>query len=386
MRWKVPAASGRPAACSHTRSSRPEATPAAHADRMLQTPPDIATRSQSAGRGVNRPAARPPPPPPWRAPAQLEPAALLRSIPGAGSFHPSGVSPSKGDRSCASPGGLPSQGRPSGAAVGFLPTTLGKCRPAHSALSPGSSLLFRSQCWRPCLWVEADAKVPHQPRPRPSSRGSPLLPGLSQGVLDRIPLAGPGASELPLGMEAARLGPGRPALCSGVDLLCDFRMSHLASLGFISSSWEVGRIESGLRMLVWGGHKCKKPSPGWEGESEPPIRLAVRTQRCSEKRRQALDPPACLAPWASGFPGKSLGPRRQIGEQSPGPTDPTHWLFYLEPLWGLGEPRNDPKSLKSAPGMQQAHSLTPELIPASLSLKLMFKSLSVSSPCFIVIV
>lgn len=82
MRWKVPAASGRPAACSHTRSSRPEATPAAHADRMLQTPPDIATRSQSAGRGVNRPAARPPLPPPWRAPAQLEPAALLRSIPG----------------------------------------------------------------------------------------------------------------------------------------------------------------------------------------------------------------------------------------------------------------------------------------------------------------
>lgn len=45
--------------------------PQLHTDMMLQTPPDIATRSQSAGRRVNRPSS-PPPPPPWPALAQLE--------------------------------------------------------------------------------------------------------------------------------------------------------------------------------------------------------------------------------------------------------------------------------------------------------------------------
>lgn len=64
MRCKVPAASGpRSLQATHAPPRRPEVTPAAHTDRMLQTPPDIATRSQSAGRSVNRPDAllhRPP--------------------------------------------------------------------------------------------------------------------------------------------------------------------------------------------------------------------------------------------------------------------------------------------------------------------------------------
>lgn len=77
MRRKVPAAS-RPHClrATHAPARRPEVTPAAHTDRMLQTPPDIATRSQSAGRSVN------PPPPPWQAPAQLERSLLPRNIPG----------------------------------------------------------------------------------------------------------------------------------------------------------------------------------------------------------------------------------------------------------------------------------------------------------------
>lgn len=70
-----------PATCLSSLFS--EGSPAAHTDRMLQKPPDIATRSQSAGRWVNH---APPThlshrhPPSWRA-------CLLWSIPRTGSFH-----------------------------------------------------------------------------------------------------------------------------------------------------------------------------------------------------------------------------------------------------------------------------------------------------------
>lgn len=110
---------------------------------------------------------------------------------GAGSFHPSGLSPSKRDRSRCLPRRPPKPGPAVGAALGSLPTTLGECRPPHSALFLGSSLLSRFK---------------QMPRCPPPCRGSPFIPGQAQSILDRMPLAGPAASELPLGMEGSRAG------------------------------------------------------------------------------------------------------------------------------------------------------------------------------------
>ena len=144
MRCKVPAASGpRGLLATHAPPRRPEVPPAAHTDRMLQTPQDIATRSQSAGRGVNLPAASSAAP--RQAPAQLE-----RALPPpehawglAASTH-QGVSSPLGTPSPASLGGFQTRelglGRV-GQLWALCPT--GREVPAFALGSLGSSFLFR---------------------------------------------------------------------------------------------------------------------------------------------------------------------------------------------------------------------------------------------------
>lgn len=268
MRCKVPAAHG-PAACEpHTLLRRPEVTPAAHADRMLQTPPDIATRSQSAGRGVNRPAAllrRPPGghQPSWTGlPPPEHPGGLAAST-HLGSASPRGTGPGPPPRP---PGGLQTRGLP-GAASGFLPTTLGKCLASHSALWE-ARFSSEANAGGPAPRLKQMPKCPtshspaHQAGGHPGSRD---LPERSWTSWTAHPWQPPRYLTCPWEWRAAGLEPGRPALGSGVDLLCDFRMSHLASLGSISSSWEVGRIESGLRMRVCGRSQVQETLTGLRG-------------------------------------------------------------------------------------------------------------------------
>lgn len=156
---------------------------------------------------------------------------------GAGSFHPSGLSPSKRDRSGASPGGLPSQGQPWGQLWALCPPPWGS-----------AGLPTRLSFWE----VRFSPGLSRCQGARPQAGDHPLFQGRPRASWTACPWQAQQHLNCPWGWKAAGLGPGKPALCSGVDLLCDFWMSHLASLGFISSSWEVGRIESGLRMLVWG--------------------------------------------------------------------------------------------------------------------------------------
>lgn len=76
-----------------------------------------------------------------------------------------------------------------------------------------------------------------------------LFQAAPRTALARTPLAAQ-VSELPLGMIGSLAGAGRPALCSGVDLLCDFWMSHLASLGITvfpptpPGKWEESKLAS----------------------------------------------------------------------------------------------------------------------------------------------
>lgn len=149
MRCKVPAASGpRSLQATHAPPRRPEVTPAAHTDRMLRTPPDIATRSQSAGRGVNCPDAlllRSPLA--GTGPAGAPPPSPGASL-GAGSFHPPGVSLStRAPVLCLLRGPPnPRAGLP-GSALSFLPTRHSAFWEAHFSstklvleiLSPGVS-------------------------------------------------------------------------------------------------------------------------------------------------------------------------------------------------------------------------------------------------------
>lgn len=120
MRCKVPAASRpRGLRATHAPPRRPEVTPAAHTDRMLQTPPDIATRSQSAGRSVNLPAAASAAPRAGTGPAGARPPSSGASLE-PGSFHSSGVSLSTRHPIPCLPRGPPNpRVGPLGSALGF---------------------------------------------------------------------------------------------------------------------------------------------------------------------------------------------------------------------------------------------------------------------------
>ena len=179
MRCKVPAASRpRGLRATHAPPRRPEVTPAAHTDRMLQTPPDIATRSQSAGRSVNLPAASSAAPRAGTGPAGARPPSS-----GApqepGSFHSPGVSLSTRHPTPCLPRGPPNpRVGPRGLALGFLPNRLGKCLPLHSAFwethcsspKPGAlEALFPGGSG--CQSVPVAA---HQPLPHSTGQGATL--------------------------------------------------------------------------------------------------------------------------------------------------------------------------------------------------------------------
>lgn len=165
MRCKVPAASRpRGLRATHAPPRRPEVTPAAHTDRMLQTPPDIATRSQSAGRSVN------PPPPPLAGtgPAGAQPPSSGASPGGLAASTQLGSASPLGTPSPASPGGLQNRGLGLwGQLRAFCPTDWGnaclgarlsgKLIPLDGSRSAGGL--------RPFLQVSADASSPPQSLP-----------------------------------------------------------------------------------------------------------------------------------------------------------------------------------------------------------------------------
>lgn len=224
MRCKVPAASRpRGLRATHAPPRRPEVTPAAHTDRMLQTPQDIATRSQSAGRSVNLPAASSAAPWAGTGPAGAQPPSSGASL-GAGSFHSSGVSLSPRHPSPASPGGLRTlELSVLGQIWAFRPTDWGSAC-LCSRLSGKLVLLLRSLgAGGPFKQMSKCPMAAHQPLPYFTGQGAIVssreLPARPWTAC--IPLATAG-SEVPLGMEISLAGPGRPAPCSGVDLLCDF--------------------------------------------------------------------------------------------------------------------------------------------------------------------
>lgn len=193
MRCKVPAASRpRGLRATHAPPRRPEVTPAAHTDRMLQTPPDIATRSQSAGRSVN------PPPPPWQARAQLErglpPPERPRGL--AASTHLGSASPlgtpspaSRGGRGFSKP-----RAEPLGSALGFLPNRLGKCLPLSSAFWEAHASSWKQKCWGAGGPSSRCEQMPACPAgcPPPPGRGPPFVPGGSQNGPGPHTLGSPG--------------------------------------------------------------------------------------------------------------------------------------------------------------------------------------------------
>lgn len=153
----------------------------------------------------------------------------------------------------------PGTGLP-GSALGVLPTRLETCLSLHSAsweahfssaklvlevLSPGVS-----RCQR----------VPTRHCPPPPSQGLSFIPGSCWHGPGPHTLGSARRLNCPEEWKAARLWRGGPALSSGVDLLCDFWMSHLASLGFAVSPWESGE-ESKVASLCWcgEGYKCREP-------------------------------------------------------------------------------------------------------------------------------
>lgn len=84
----------------------------------------------------------------------------------------------------------------------------------------------------------------HQPLPAPTEQGPPFVPGSSHSSPGLCTLGSRVVSELPFRRKAAWLEPGRPAFCSGVDLLCDFWISHVVSLNFTISLWGSGENQN----------------------------------------------------------------------------------------------------------------------------------------------
>ncbi|CAK7322109.1 hypothetical protein VULLAG_LOCUS23795 [Vulpes lagopus] len=261
MRCKVPAA-WRPG-LRHTRSAARgypscRGQDAANATRHCNTQP------------VCWPPREPSPPPAGSGPAGAPPPSRLpppRSIWG----RPLGWGPQ---------GGLPG-GR--GSAAGALPNRLGKCLPFVLGFL-GSSGLF----------AEAEALGAE---PSGVSSASVACPPAAPGRRDPL------SPELPDPPRAAALGStrclnrprGREAWGSGADLLCDFWMSHLASLGFTISLWGKRGESKPASPCWWKGQECKQPPrppppPRASGPPRPP-----ETPGDTEAGRPLTHPPTTPA-------------------------------------------------------------------------------------------
>lgn len=231
---------------SHTRSSAPargspsctHGQDAANATRHCNTQPVCWPRREPSRRLLRRP-------PAGTGPAGARPPSSGARL-GAGSFHSCGVSSPLGTPSSASPGGFQTRELSLwGQLWAFCPT--GREVLAFAS-SLGSSFLFCEaggaggpfSRWKPMPKCPLAA---HQLLPHSTGQGATLSSR-------ELPQSGPGLPTLgsPLSLncpwewKSAWLGPGRPVLCSGVDLLCDFGMSHLASLGFTKSHWGSGEV------------------------------------------------------------------------------------------------------------------------------------------------
>lgn len=279
---------------------------------MLPTPPDIATRSQSAGRRVNRPAALRRAP--WQAPAQLQ-----RRLPPP--EHPWGrrLPPIWGRPLREGPHPLPPRGAskprarpPPGSALGFPPDPLGRCPPLRSAFWEARSSGARAGGLPPGVRRgQSVLTAAHQPLPLSTKQGAAVCSReLRERPWTAQPWQLPGLS-CPLEWKAAWLGPGRPALCSGVDLLCDFWMSHWRLWASPSPSGEL-RIETGLPLLTVGKVKSARNPPRTRGrgghEASGSGRAAGRGNwSCSEKARQPPSSPTCPQTQPSGFSSRSQG-------------------------------------------------------------------------------
>lgn len=209
---------------SHTRSSAPargypscaHGQDAANATRHCNTQPVCWPQREPSRRLLRRPWA-------GTGPAGARPPSSGASL-GAGSFHSSGVSLSPRHPSPASPGGLRTlELSVLGQIWAFRPTDWGSAC-LCSRLSGKLVLLLRSLgAGGPFKQMSKCPMAAHQPLPYFTGQGATVssreLPARPWTAC--IPLATAG-SEVPLGMEISLAGPGRPAPCSGVDLLCDF--------------------------------------------------------------------------------------------------------------------------------------------------------------------
>lgn len=220
MRCKVPAAS-RPLGlrATHAPPRRPEVTPAAHTDRMLQTPPDIATRSQSAGRGVN------PPPPPGRQRPSWSAASLLPSLPGGRQLPPSWGQPLRwGPHPLPPQGASRTEGWASGVSFGLSAQQIGEV-PAFVRGFLGSS----------CLFMEAEVlgaqalplgvsrrqrvgSLPPQPVPTSTEQETACVPGSSQNSPGLHALGGARCPSCPWDWKAA--WPGPAGQHGALELIC----------------------------------------------------------------------------------------------------------------------------------------------------------------------
>lgn len=200
-----------------------EDSPAAHADRILQKPPDIATCSQSAGRWVN---CAPPHHPQPQAPAQLEGLPLLEQL-WDWQLLLSAVS-LPCSRDCR---GTLNLHLPQGITK-FRGRALGQLWSLSSGLG---SVYCGSQClqWLWTLWKD------HGEERVTLSRYNDMSHWMTVAVLSQTVWSRglPGSNSLamvPFGWEEA--WSGLPGIYSGVDLLCG-QMSHLGSLSSVISSW-----------------------------------------------------------------------------------------------------------------------------------------------------
>lgn len=224
MRCKVPAASRpRGLRATHAPPRRPEVTPAAHTDRMLQTPPDIATRSQSAGRSVNLPAAASAAPRAGTGPAGARPPSSGASLE-PGSFHSSGVSLSTRHPIPCLPRGPPNpRVGPLGSALGFSAQQTGEVL-AFALGFLGNSFVFSEARgaegpffrWK---WMPTcPGGCPPGTPPLHRAGGYYFFQRAPRAALDCLPLAAPG-SEPPLG-NGSPPDRGQADQHSALELIC----------------------------------------------------------------------------------------------------------------------------------------------------------------------
>lgn len=204
---------------------------------------------------------------PWQAPAQLQ-----RRLPPP--EHPWGrrLPPIWGRPLREGPHPLPPRGAskprarpPPGSAFGFPPDPLGRCPPLRSAFWEARSSGARAGGLPPGVRRgQSVLTAAHQSLPLSTKQGAAVCSReLGERSWTAQPWQLPGLN-CPLEWKAAWLGPCRPALCSGVDLLCDFWMSHWRLWASPSPSGEL-RIETGLPLLTVGKVKSARNPPRTRG-------------------------------------------------------------------------------------------------------------------------